>query len=1047
MERQDGAGESSDLRDRVERLEEEVRGLRARVAALESTPELAPLPLPEPVMELVPGQAADAIEETAVLGPWIETLQELKTPPSEELEQPILPPPPPELEPEPVLAPEPIPDRERIPAPVYTGSPFMSEEEYNAPPRPKRKAAVQQPAYTAASSGAPQEGWEIALATRWLPRLGGVLLLAGAAVAGTLITPMLPPGAKLAMGYLVAFAVAAGGWFVRGRNETLGRAVIGISLSLAYFLGFASHFLSPTRIFGNAIPALFLMGVALVPVVVLADRWRSQIVAGMALLLGLLAVLISAGTSGIFALAGLGVLALGGGVVLVRHEWHSLTALSLAAVYLGTAALWVFFPPEQTAPLVLVHLFAVVLYHLIFTAAFWRWGRPWVARELAAARIGENDATPRIDLGTIPYSSSFAMLNTMGLVVLSLFLFWSTKVLMPDIEWLLFGLAAMEGARLLFSPLRRAQLAMFHQLSALSLLAGGIVAAFDGPTEAGALAAQTLLIAAAAGRSRSLLYLRPLTFFTAAWAVRSYTTAPAAGMVNYVTWSFPGLLLMASALPWERLFGASPLAKNPTVKIWQVLDGISAQLRGGIAAVMMAVALSPAIDGVMTGTWLFAALAALPLLGMVLLSAWGVYTGALLLSMCSAVYLTGSLFNQNFEGIPALGLVLPPLVLGFVWVLAWRRVATRGGRLLFLPGQALLCFNFVAAVMAVAAQLSNFLLAMDMRIPGLVIFCISAVWFVVALTSDRFAPADFDADDESDPARSPSRWTIPSWLHLLWGVFALTALISLVTIIKEDSQTTLISAAIVGGLMIVAHVYTGRDAEESDRFVPSDLLALGTLFLVPVSILVLNNAAPVGILGAGAVAMVMWVLAEWMRRPVVSAACGFAVIAATALGMLSAIVETDHGRSGPMMLVALASVTVFAGVVHYPRATALLSLTPDGMLDRLRASFVFVGAACALAALAQPGFLFAQWVTVSWGAAGALLLAVGFLVPDRVARLVSLGVFALAVGRIVLIDLTGASTLARAVAMLGIGLFLVGAALAYGFLQKRLAGGGGNPPN
>lgn len=1021
------------LLGRVGLLEEEVRGLHARVAALEGIPAAAPEGSPPPI----PPEAADAIDETAVLGPWLEPLPELQPGPSDEIEQ-IIPPPPP--------IPEPEPEKEPRPAPVYTGSPFMSAEEYNAP-LPAEENLAAQSVYTTPRPEEPREGWEIALATRWLPRLGGVLLLAGAAVAGTLITPVLPPAAKLALGYLVAFAVAAGGWFVRRRHETLGRAVIGISLSLAYFLGFASHFLPPTRIFGNAIPALFLMVTALVPVVVLADRWRSQVVAGMALLLGLLAVLVSAGTSGLFALAGLAMLALGGGAVLVRHEWNSLTALSLAAVYFGTAALWVFHPPTPTPGVVIVHLLAVVLYHLIFTAAFWRWSRPWVAREMAAARIGENDATPRIDIGIIPYSTSFAMLNTMGILVLSLFLFWSTKVLMPQIEWLLFGLAAMEGARLLFQPLRRGQLSMFHQLSALTLLAGGLVAALDGPTEAAALAAQTLLIAAAAGRSRSLMYLRPLTFFTAAWAVRSYTGAPAAGFTNYVIWSFPGLLLMASALPWERLFNASPLAKNNTVRAWQVLDGISAQLRSGIAAIMMAVALSPAIGGVLSGTWLFAALAALPLLAMVLLSAWGVYTGALLLSLCSAVYLTGSVYNQNFQGMPALGLVLPPLVLAFTWVLSWRRVTTHLGRLLFLPGQIALCIAFVASVLAVSKQLANYVLQMGMHLPGLLLFAVSAVWFAVALGSERFSLTSIDDESDSVLPQTSRRWSVPSWMHVLWGVTAISAILSLATIILEDSHTTLVSAFVVGGLMIVAHVYTARGSNESERLIPADLLALGTLVMMPVSILVLTKAAPLGILGAGAAIMALWVLSEWMRRPAFSAACALAVIGVTLLGTLSAIVEPDHGRSGPLMLVALACVAVFAGVIQYPRAGALLSMTPDGMLDRLRASFIVAGAVCALAALAQPGFLFAQWVTVSWGAAGALLLVVGFLVPDRAARLVSLGVFALAVGRIVMVDLTGASTLARAVAMLGIGLLLVGAALAYGFLQKRLSGGGGNPPN
>ena len=92
-------------------------------------------------------------------------------------------------------------------------------------------------------------------------------------------------------------------------------------------------------------------------------------------------------------------------------------------------------------------------------------------------------------------TSSGALLNSLLLAALSVFLIWRTGTLWAHVEWLLFGLAVLESARVVAKPLSRSTFQGFHALLAVTLASAGVVAAFDGVTE-------SAVMAGLAGRAR-----------------------------------------------------------------------------------------------------------------------------------------------------------------------------------------------------------------------------------------------------------------------------------------------------------------------------------------------------------------------------------------------------------------------------------------------------------------------------------------------------------------------------------------------------------------
>jgi uncharacterized membrane protein len=81
-------------------------------------------------------------------------------------------------------------------------------------------------------------------------------------------------------------------------------------------------------------------------------------------------------------------------------------------------------------------------------------------------------------------------------------------------------------------------------------------------------------------------------------------------------------------------------------------------------------------------------------------------------------------------------------------------------------------------------------------------------------------------------------------------------------------------------------------------------------------------------------------------------------------------------------------------------------------------------------------------LTVAWGIEGAVLLAAGFPLRDRIMRLSGLALFLICIGKLLLYDLRELETLYRIVSFFVLGVILVGVSWLYtrfrGLIQRYL---------
>lgn len=975
---------------------------------------------------------------------------------------PIAPPPPaPAAEPEPVEAPEPLavppplppvrrpaavaaavaiePPAAAAPAPIAEpvvpsarpiarSAEFLAEDEFLGAPAAKHEAPYEP---------RPQESLETMLA-RWLPVVGGVLVTAGAAIYATVVDS---PFMKIAIGYILCAVVGAAGLFALKRARMVGRAMIAIALSLAYFVSFASHYVPPARIFPALVSILLMVGSA-GALFGLAERWKSQLVAGLGLALGILAALISASTSQGFALISLSLLAAGSGWLLVRNEWKTLTAMSLCGTYLGTALLWFILPVDASSGDPLVHTFALAFYHATFMAAFWKWGRIWAARERALEEAAKTEAIPAMEIHPSLYASAGATLNSLFLSGLSVWLWWRTESMWPSVHWLLFALAAVEIVRLAVRPLRRSASVGFHAVLAFALVCSGVANAFSGLAEGAVMAALAAAIAVAASRMPLLRWIKPLTavcagLSAAAVAQGAFVVATPADLFSNL---LPAVFLLASCLAWEELLPRCGDTKRHIAL--KIAEGLSGQLRG-FTAVCMAIATIATYSSPNDppGALAFGALAFVLCLGILVFAANAWWLGTLVAAGAMMIaFVETQDAGAGIVALHAMGM------LAVLWALgeAMRRAGHIATRALFLLLAA-------SSGLAVTAYLFELLLH-NAQWPGLWIMSGGAIAAAVGALFLRLPRVPCLARTAS--ADSPSEQSFVARIAALatpaLAVAAFSAVGGAMMMFDFDARSSLVSPAIPTALLLAGWAFL------SVRKLPiaaslSVLFAATGLFLP--SVVIYGEGHASAVLGAGALAAVLLVFGIGARQ-LPATICGGAWIAALPVCMLGALARdarlagiapdfraTNWELSG-VLAAAIVVATALApklaarriGADRLPRTLAPL------VAEGTAWWFAATGAAVALLFLSAGDLVPGKFVTPSWGAVGALMLVLGLVANVAPLRYVALGVFAVAIGRIFLHDLSGASNVVKALAFLSVGVLLLAAGFAYVFRRKIGAG-------
>jgi hypothetical protein len=260
-------------------------------------------------------------------------------------------------------------------------------------------------------------------------------------------------------------------------------------------------------------------------------------------------------------------------------------------------------------------------------------------------------------------------------------------------------------------------------------------------------------------------------------------------------------------------------------------------------------------------------------------------------------------------------------------------------------------------------------------------------------------------------------------------------------ILFADAPQSLLSLAVVGGAVFIRWIMLASGKGERA------VLARRALFVL----LQMVSCAAILIHGEADLTSIMWAVALEVALATVAlmragrVEFGSAVVLLSALPLVTIPAIGLGGAAIPLQAYAAMAIAPLLIVAHrliawtrkHWEVESLAFQTPPVVFQGW---FTVVAAILSLVVLSRGAVVPESLITVSWGVVGAVLLTLGFLFLDRVMRYASFGVFGLAIARIFLHELAGAPPLTKAIAFLGVGLLLVCAALAYGFLRTRVAG-------
>jgi hypothetical protein len=275
--------------------------------------------------------------------------------------------------------PGPEPEKERPPRDIPLPPPLAA----SAPPPIPEAPPATVPAVSAPPPPAPapvpktmatDESLELRLGRVWLARIGIVILLTGLVFLGNYayheLIVRLGAGGKLALLYLAGAALGGiGGWLARRQAgmRNYGRVLLAGGCATIYYATYAAHFVPTLRV----IESPFVGGTLLLALggafAVLADRRRSQLLAGATIALSYYTAAINAdGTFSLFSNLVISAVAV---VLLARRRWMSVTFLSLAGSY-GSFAFWRLHNSGSLLPLIAPDAPAFWT-AVLFPAAYW----------------------------------------------------------------------------------------------------------------------------------------------------------------------------------------------------------------------------------------------------------------------------------------------------------------------------------------------------------------------------------------------------------------------------------------------------------------------------------------------------------------------------------------------------------------------------------------------------------------------------------------------------------------------------------------------------
>jgi len=176
---------------------------------------------------------------------------------------------------------------------------------------------------------------EETLGANWLNKLGVVILVIGVFLFLGYEWRQMGPAGKITLGYLVSAVLLGGGFFLerRERYRIFARAAIGGGWAMLYATTYAMHHVPAARVLASQASDLVLLFVVAAAMVLHTLRYRSQVVTGLALLLGFITVTIS--HNNVYSLTASAILAVALVTIVWRMRWFELEIFGILATYLN----------------------------------------------------------------------------------------------------------------------------------------------------------------------------------------------------------------------------------------------------------------------------------------------------------------------------------------------------------------------------------------------------------------------------------------------------------------------------------------------------------------------------------------------------------------------------------------------------------------------------------------------------------------------------------------------------------------------------------------
>jgi len=176
---------------------------------------------------------------------------------------------------------------------------------------------------------------EDTLGRNWLNKIGIVLFVVGVASFGIYEFGQLGPRLKDLLLYTVSFAFLGGGIFVekRDRYRVLGYTLIGGGWATLYFTTYALNHVAAMLVLQSEVLDLILMLAVAMVMVVHTLRYRSQLVTGLAFLLGYTTITLS--QDKVYSLSAGLILAIGLVAIVIRMGWYELEVFGILSSFLN----------------------------------------------------------------------------------------------------------------------------------------------------------------------------------------------------------------------------------------------------------------------------------------------------------------------------------------------------------------------------------------------------------------------------------------------------------------------------------------------------------------------------------------------------------------------------------------------------------------------------------------------------------------------------------------------------------------------------------------